>query len=70
MKNKYNIGDLFVYQSRTLKTSLTLVSYDGDIFELEWRNGDGQLVKTAYTHRLMDSYLSIEACWKHYPAKQ
>lgn len=70
MKNKYNIGDLFLYQSRTLKTSLTLVSYDGDVFELEWRNGDGQFVKTPYTHTMMDSYLRTDVGWKHYPVKQ
>ncbi len=69
---KYSIGDLFLYQSRTLKTSLTLVTYDDryDTFELEWRNGGGQFVKTPYSRLMMDKYLNTEAGWSHYPVKQ
>jgi hypothetical protein len=69
---KYSIGDLFLYQSRTLKTSLTLVTYDDrdDTFELEWRNAGGQFVKTPYSRLMMDSYLRTEVGWSHYPVKQ
>ncbi len=68
---KYSIGDLFLYQSRTLKTSLTLVTYDDryDTFELEWRNGGGQMLIQC-SRLMMDKYLNTEAGWSHYPVKQ
>jgi hypothetical protein len=64
----YNVGDLFVFQSKDYSVTLTMISLKGDCCDIEWRNAKGHIEMLPYSCSMLDSFIR-QGHWNHYPVK-